>query len=150
MTQDKKEAQRRYQKKYLEKNKEKIAQYTAEYYQKNKKAILKHKADTAYLPTIMLRNSKNRANTIGREHNITLEDIVIPDVCPLLGIPLHKGDGKLCGNSPSLDRFDNTKGYIKGNVWVISHKANSMKGGASFEEFQAMYYAWRDHTHREL
>ena len=37
-------------------------------------------------------------------------------------------------NSPSLDRMDNSKGYVKGNVQVISHKANSMKFSASKDE----------------
>ena len=43
-----------------------------------------------------------------------------------------KPGGKM--NSPSLDRMDNSKGYVKGNVQVISHKANSMKFSASKDE----------------
>lgn len=34
----------------------------------------------------------------------------------------------------SIDRIDNSLGYIPGNVEVITKKANSMKNGASNEE----------------
>ena len=57
----------------------------------------------------------------------------------ILGIPITKN---ICvtirsgphNNSPSLDRIDNTKGYIKGNIQVISHQANTMKGNATPQE----------------
>jgi hypothetical protein len=79
-------------------------------------------------------DAKTRATKKGLEFNIELEDIVIPDMCPILDIKLeknkiHKGD-----NSPSLDRIDNAKGYIKGNVWVISSLANQMKSSANKEQ----------------
>lgn len=58
----------------------------------------------------------------------------IPKFCPILNIPLFLGKGKTTINSPSLDRLDNNEGYIKGNVWIISHLANRIKSDASDEE----------------
>lgn len=84
---------------------------------------------------------KSRAKKIGIEFNIDATDIKIPSICPILGIPIFKkikGDGNSNkgprATSPSLDRIDNTKGYIKGNVQVISSKANAMKNNATPEE----------------
>lgn len=82
----------------------------------------------------MLDRSKSRAKRKGFEHNIDINDIVIPEVCPLLGIPLFAGNGSVGPNSPTLDRIDSSKGYIKGNVWVISYKANTIKSNATPEE----------------
>jgi UDP-N-acetylenolpyruvoylglucosamine reductase len=40
-------------------------------------------------------------------------------------------------NAPSLDRIDSARGYVPGNVQVVSHKANTMKSNASTEELIA-------------
>lgn len=77
--------------------------------------------------------ARRRAIKEGMDFNLILEDVVIPPRCPVLGHPLKP----LSGNpltSPSLDRVDNTKGYVKGNVAVISHRANTIKGDASYLE----------------
>jgi hypothetical protein len=86
----------------------------------------------------MLDRSKSRAKKKGFEHNITLDDINIPEFCPLLGIPLFAGQNSVCPNSPTLDRIDSAKGYVKGNVWVISYKANTIKSNATIEELEAI------------
>lgn len=86
----------------------------------------------------MLDRSKSRARKKGFEHTITIDDIVIPDKCPLLGIPLFPGQGGVCPNSPTLDRIDSSKGYIKDNVWVISYKANTIKNNATLSELEAI------------
>lgn len=79
--------------------------------------------------------AKRRAKERGREFSITLDDIVMPTYCPVLHIPLRAGKGKLCHNSPSLDRIDNNLGYIPGNVRIISWRANSLKSNGTLEEF---------------
>jgi len=75
----------------------------------------------------MLATAKYRAKQKGIPFDITKDDFNVPEICPLLGIPIKKIDGRRTDNSPSLDRIDNTKGYVKGNVWVISDKANRLK-----------------------
>lgn len=84
----------------------------------------------------MLRRAKSRAKERGLEFDIDLSDIYIPAHCPILGIKLvaHKGRSGGNPNSPALDRIDNKKGYVKGNVMVVSHRANMMKVDASPEE----------------
>ncbi len=61
--------------------------------------------------------------------------------CPVLKMPLewsrHRGNGgKVLPNSPSIDRIDPARGYIKENIWVISHRANQIKSDASHEELK--------------
>ncbi len=65
-------------------------------------------------------------------------DIKIPTICPLLNIPLIVGKGRLSGNSPSLDRVIPKNGYIKGNVLVVSHRANQIKNDADLKELQTL------------
>jgi hypothetical protein len=77
----------------------------------------------------MWSRAKYRAKQKGLDFNITKEDIVIPDTCPLLGTPME---------SPSLDRINPSKGYIKGNVWVISNRANTLKNDATLTELKTL------------
>lgn len=85
-----------------------------------------------------------RAKSKGIPFDITEEDIQIPAFCPLLGIPLFPGNGLMCDNSPTVDRIDSSKGYVKGNVWVVSYKANRIKNDSKFEEFEQMYLKWKE------
>ncbi len=88
-----------------------------------------------YKPTLaMLNNSKQRAKVAGLDHNITIEDLIIPDFCPVLGIKLDIGDRKTKGSAPSIDRIDNSKGYVKGNIMIISNRANMLKNNATIDE----------------
>lgn len=87
----------------------------------------------------MLAAAKTRARRKNLEFNLCLADINIPQLCPALGIPLFVGtDGKPISNSPTLDRIDNNKGYVKENVIVISYKANTIKNNASVEELYSI------------
>lgn len=77
---------------------------------------------------------KARAKRTGIEFTITLEDIVVPELCPILNIPFQQGSKNNYKYSYSLDRIDNNKGYIPGNVKVISMLANTMKSSATLQE----------------
>lgn len=87
-------------------------------------------------------SAKSRAKRNGIPFNLDFSDIVIPEFCPVLGIKLKQRDGKLADNSPSLDRIIPELGYIKGNVIVISNKANRIKNNATSDEIYkvAMFY----------
>lgn len=103
-----------------EANRDKVNQYNNDWLIKNpEKAILKQ--------------VKNRAKRYNIEFNLDITDIIIPEVCPLLEISIIRGDKDDYSQSPSLDRIDPSKGYVKGNVRVISMKANTMKNSASKE-----------------
>lgn len=60
---------------------------------------------------------------------------MFPSVCPVLRIPIICG-GSRTDNSPSLDRFDNDKGYTPENVRVISWRANRIKNDGTIEEHE--------------
>lgn len=85
---------------------------------------------------IILKSAKIRAKKEKWDFNLDITDIVIPDICPVLGIPLRRDNPCLLDNSPTLDRIDSSKGYVKGNVCVISNRANRMKGNFTIEDFQ--------------
>lgn len=78
----------------------------------------------------LYRHAKKRALTKELEFNIELKDIHIPKKCPILKVPL------ICSTrySPSIDRIYPDKGYVKGNIAVISTLANSMKANATPQE----------------
>lgn len=118
-------------------NKEKRRAYINEWQRNNKdKCRASHNKYLENNPKKkLLKSSKYNAKVRGLEHTISEEDIVIPTHCPYLGIELTVKISRM--NTPnmiSLDRIDSTKGYIKGNVEVISHLANLMKSFATKEQ----------------
>jgi hypothetical protein len=91
-----------------------------------------------YIRDRLWYSAKSRAKQYGVEFNITKEDIVVPARCPVLGLILTPSIKVLSPNSPTLDRFDNSQGYVPGNITVISSKANAMKSSASIEEVELL------------
>lgn len=69
--------------------------------------------------------------------DLTADDVIVPTHCPVLGIALEfgKSDGeKWRDNSPSVDRIVPALGYVKGNIIVVSYRANRIKNDATIEE----------------
>ena len=98
-------------------------------------------------PRIRMRdNARKRAITKGMDFELyTFKDLPkVPKKCPYLGIPIKVGPYGGVDSSPSLDRIDNKKGYIKSNVQIISRKANQIKNNASFKESEMIYNKWRN------
>lgn len=81
----------------------------------------------------MLKSAKGRATKFGIEFDINREDLLpLPTHCPILGIELQWGGGNgRTDNSPSLDRIDSAQGYVRGNIQVISWRANRLKGDST-------------------
>jgi hypothetical protein len=144
---------RRKRKAYYTTHKEEILEQQKRYHEKNRKRILvdrrnRRKANLAEVRAkekkryennpelFLLYSARRRAKLRGLEFNLSLEDIVIPKTCPVLGIPIVPGKGSSRRNSASLDRIDNTKGYTKDNVIVVSFRVNNLKSDATVEELR--------------
>jgi hypothetical protein len=82
--------------------------------------------------------AKQNAKSGGHVFEIQISDIIIPEVCPLLGILLDKNASHRADNLPSLDRIDNRLGYSRNNIWVISWRANKIKNNASLQELKSL------------
>jgi hypothetical protein len=96
---------------------------------------------------------KTQARAGGKhEWTVEFEDIAWPTHCPALDIELdysYGGKGKHShDNSPSLDRLDNARGYVKGNVIVVSCLANRIKNSSTPAQLArvAAFYAGLAHT----
>lgn len=78
---------------------------------------------------------QNKRRNAKVEFNLKFSDVEYPTHCPLLGIKLdylttqHRAD-----DYPTFDRIDNSKGYIPGNVHVVSWRANRIKNDSTPEE----------------
>ena len=94
------------------------------------------KVDAARL---LYSNIKSRCKRLGREFSIELEDIVIPEKCPVFGFDLKREDRETWMFAPSVDRIDSSKGYIKGSVTVVSRRANILKRDATLEELEQLF-----------
>lgn len=106
---------------------------------KNNAVITRRRqSDTA---RFLLSMAKYRAKRSGLDFDLTADDLVIPEVCPVLGIPIVSRAGanptmQEKDSSPSIDRIDSSKGYTKNNVIVVSFRANRLKNNASIQELK--------------
>jgi|ERR1700676_3662823 len=96
----------------------------------------------------MVRRAKHRAKILNLPFDLTPDDINIPETCPIFGIKLQVATGRHDDSSPALDRIIPELGYVKGNVMVISQRANVLKRDASLEELQMLVDGLRRLTNK--
>lgn len=106
-----------------------------------------------YPERTLWKAARKRSKAYGTKFNLTESDIVIPKVCPVLGIILRTGNRNYNKySSPSLERITPRKGYVRGNVIVISWRANNLRKDATVEELKklARFYSdlVADHAHK--
>ena len=96
------------------------------------------------------RQIKRKCRYEGIPFDLTVDDLKIPSHCPVLGIPLVSWHERGCrpDGTPSVDRVIPSLGYVKGNVRVISERANRLKQDASLGELEALVCYVKDHLAR--
>jgi len=84
----------------------------------------------------------------GLPFDLHIEDIVVPDFCPALGIPLYRAKGRKAQgpHSPTLDRLNPDLGYVTGNVMVVSARANQIKSDSTPSELYRVACFVMGHT----
>lgn len=81
--------------------------------------------------------ARHRAKSKGSDCTITQQDIVDQyeeqdGLCAVTGIQMSMGyGGGRCSTHMSLDRIDNAKGYIPGNIRLVCDRVNIMRGTMS-------------------
>ena len=92
---------------------------------------------------------KGNALGTGYTWNLDFSDIEWNTHCPILGLELDYFATMRQENSPSFDRVDSNLGYEKGNVVVMSWRANRIKNNGTAEEHHkiANYLDTLQHTY---
>ncbi len=127
-----------------------MAERQQRYYRKNsaKRIAVALKWKRKHPRRNLLYAAKCRAKKKGLEFSITVEDIEWPTHCPILGLELVHFGKFNADNLASLDRIDNSLGYVPGNVAVISLRANKLKRDGTAAEFMAILrYMERSESH---
>lgn len=129
-------------------NKEHLSETRKAHYENNKEKTLKRQQDrraALFLESpkeawlyYTAQGARHRAKKKGLAYDKDLSGLFLPDVCPVLGIPLKYSDrrGSPSADSPSLDRIVPEYGYVRSNLRVISHRANMLKSNASIDELR--------------
>lgn len=116
------------------------AEYQRQWYAKNKdKRILQERIRRSSLEiqtSQLFHRAKRGAVRRGLEFAISIDDVIVPEFCPIfpwIKLTAIAGQGFVDSNI-SLDRIDSSKGYIVGNIQVVSYKANRNKNNSTLKE----------------
>lgn len=123
-------------KSWVDLNRDRIRAKAREWYAANseKRKLAQRVLREKNIKYSLIRHAKLRSESKGIPFDIVAEDIIIPTICPILKCPLVINKGKLGPDSITLDRIKPELGYVRGNIQVISHRANTMKNAATEDE----------------
>lgn len=103
----------------------------------------RYQSDPLHYVKKIYRERKRFSRARGIPFEIQIKDLpLVPPLCPALGIPLMHG-GLNNPNSPSLDRLIPERGYVKGNVYWLSRRANEIKHNANLREIENVAHWFR-------
>jgi hypothetical protein len=86
-----------------------------------------------------------RAKSRGMSFELSFEDLPpMGTHCPLLGHAFPPPQVRNTPYSPSIDRIDSRKGYVRGNVWIVGWRANLIKNDGTAEEHEMIAKAMRE------
>ena len=90
------------------------------------------------------RNKNGKKYKLRAELSVEYYKTLIVDTCPLLGIKLtyENFKGNMPDNYATLDKIDPNKGYVEGNVQIVSFRANTLKSNATLEELKMIVKNW--------
>lgn len=94
-----------------------------------------------------ITQKRHNAHAVGVDFDLTISDLYpLPETCPVLGIPINYGTGSrgAADNAMSIDRINPDLGYVKGNVVLVSQRANRIKNDATVDELRRIYEFYRD------
>lgn len=103
----------------------------------------KNELGNFYLKKLLI-HIKSKCKQKNIPFDVTINDIQVPSHCPILGIELRFNEGGAKDNSPSIDRIVPELGYVKGNVLIISSRANRIKNNATINEMYMIYKFYND------
>jgi hypothetical protein len=93
----------------------------------------------------LLYAAKVRAKKYGHAFSVTVKDLPpMGDRCPLLGHRWARPGARVLANTPSIDRINSRRGYVRGNVWVVGWRANLIKNDGTAAEHEAIARAMRE------
>jgi len=106
----------------------------------------KNRNSSYHVKLFLLKGARSRAKTFNRKFDLTIEDIgELPEYCPVFPhLKLESNKGKVRDNSYTLDRINSNEGYVKGNIQIISHRANTLKSDRTLEEQEMLVKYMRE------
>ena len=132
----------RYKKRVL---REKVSKSVIRINRITRNSLRKRQKEIDHPELLLLRSARVRARNLNLPFNIIAQDILDvwlkDNICPILGVKIHvrslsERDNKpgATSISPSLDRILPSKGYVKGNIIVLSNRANMLKNNVEDPE----------------